>query len=66
MSATTKPWTTRQKPKRAKPTEPMTQLATVIPKTLHVELRLHAIQRDAYLGDLITRYLRQGLARDGA
>jgi hypothetical protein len=42
--------------------EPLTQLATRIPKELHRELKLHCVQADVKLMDFVVAALREKLA----
>jgi len=42
--------------------EPLTQLATRIPKPLHRELKLHCVQADVKLMDFVVAALREKLA----
>ena len=42
--------------------EPLTQLATRIPKPLHRELKLHCVQAEVQLMDFVIAALREKLA----
>jgi predicted HicB family RNase H-like nuclease len=44
--------------------EPYTQLATRIPKDLHLRLRLHCVQHETSMMDFIVRALQERLARE--
>ena len=49
----------------AKTDEPITQLATRIPKELHRELELHCVHADTSVMDFVVAALKEKLARQG-
>jgi len=49
----------------AKTEEPLTQLATRIPKELHHRLKLHCVTHDTSVMDFVTEAIREKFARQG-
>jgi len=50
----------------AKTEEPLTQLATRIPKDLHRRLKLHWVTHDTSVMDFVTEAIREKLGRKSA